>query len=200
MQKIMNQAELARYLGVAVTTVRKHLRAGTIPHHRNAHDQISINVKDAIKAWREHVNPEWEPAKGFQLEQAVKAHAGEDPGKKPTEGTKAYADWRRDKEKWASKKAEIEYKFKAGELVEANKVKRIAFETGKITRENLLALPDRLSHEFAAELDPKKISIRLEEELTKALEEIHNVPEKLKKLTEEILKRKRNNDKVDDDE
>jgi hypothetical protein len=87
--------------------------------------------------------------------------------------------------------------LKAGHLVEAEKVKQIAYETGKVTRENLMSLPDRLSHEFASELDPKKIHERLEEEIFKALDEISRVPDKLKKLTEDLLKGKRKNESKD---
>jgi hypothetical protein len=134
------------------------------------------------------VNPNLELPESSVIEKMV--------GPKPTapnasEETKTYADYRKEKEKWSSKKARIEYEFKAGGLVDADKVKQIAFETGRVTRDNLMSLPDRLSHELAGEMDPKKISLRLEDEIIKCLDEINRVPEKLKRLTENILKNKR---------
>ena len=190
--EFVNIAELARFLGSTTKTVKRHIENGNISG-KKIDDQWKINLNQALEDWREKVNPNFEISKRATVEAVVGS-----PPTKVVGDMKSLADWKKEKEKWAAKKAQIEFEFKAGELVESKLVKQIAFETGRITRDNLMSFPDRLSHELAAEVDPKKISLILEEEIAKALDEISRVPEKLKKLTEEILKKKRFNDTGDD--
>ncbi len=183
----MNLAEYSRHLGVNSKTVKTQVLNGAIPCVRDGNQYI-IDVAAADIAWLENVNPNFELPETSIIEKL----AGPKPiAPEVSQESKTYADYRKEKEKWASKKARIEYEFKAGALVEADKVKQIAFETGRVTRDNLMSLPDRLSHELAGEMDPKKISLRLEDEIIKCLDEINRVPEKLKRLTENILKNKR---------
>lgn len=65
---------------------------------------------------------------------------------------------------------EADYRKKIGELVDAGAVEREAFERGRALREAIMALPDRLMAELAAETDQHRVHFRLTEELIRALE------------------------------
>lgn len=187
-EKYMTIAQYARYRDMAEETIRKYIKGDILPHSKVGRT-YRIDVDEADRIWLESINPNAEITPQMEArEKELNLGPAPERPKNIAEGSQTYADWRTKKEKWASKKAEIEYKFKAGKLVDAEKVKKMAFETGQITRDSLMALPDRLSHEFAAEMDAKKISYRLEEEIAKCLEEINRVPSRLKKITEEILR------------
>ena len=68
----------------------------------------------------------------------------------------------------------------------AAKIAKEAYETGKVIRDNLLSMPDRLGHELAAVTDPKSVSKILETEIFKALDEFtrltNKYDERMKKL------------------
>ena len=54
---------------------------------------------------------------------------------------------------------------KCGTLTDAVKVKQEAFKAGRIIRDELLAIPDRMADVLAAEDDPRKVGELLQEEL-----------------------------------
>lgn len=58
---------------------------------------------------------------------------------------------------------------KRAKLVDATKAARTGFEAARVIRESVLSLPARLSGEFAAEMDPRRIFDRLDAELRLAL-------------------------------
>ena len=78
------------------------------------------------------------------------------------------------KEVYTAKLEQAKYEELVGKLVSAEKVKNQAFKTGRIIRDKILNIPDRVSHELAAESDPMKITIILTRALNEALEELSN--------------------------
>ena len=69
------------------------------------------------------------------------------------------------REAFRAKMAKLEYEEKSGTLTEAAKVRQDAFKAGRIIRDELLAIPDRLADVLAAEDDPRKVGELLQEEL-----------------------------------
>ena len=69
------------------------------------------------------------------------------------------------REAFRAKMAKLEYEEKSGTLTEAAKVKQDAFKAGRIIRDELLAIPDRMADVMAAEHDPRKVRELLQEEL-----------------------------------
>lgn len=78
------------------------------------------------------------------------------------------------KEAYSAKLEQVKYQEMVGKLVSAEKVKNQAFRTGRLIRDKVLNIPDRISHELAAESDPLKITILLTRALNEALEELSN--------------------------
>ena len=53
--------------------------------------------------------------------------------------------------------AQLEYEEKSGTLTDTAKVKQDAFKVGRIIRDELLAIPDRMADVLAAEDDSVKV-------------------------------------------
>jgi phage terminase Nu1 subunit (DNA packaging protein) len=70
--------------------------------------------------------------------------------------------------------AKIEYEERLGKLVPAADVKAEAFKIGRIVRDSMLNIPDRVSAEFAGITNAYEINMRLTEEITKALEALQH--------------------------
>jgi phage terminase Nu1 subunit (DNA packaging protein) len=94
---------------------------------------------------------------------ATKARPGQAPGSTLVEAQLGVAEQRREALALANA-------VKRGELVSAAAAKRAAFDAGRIFKEAVLPIPDRVSAEFAGETDAAKIFARLTEELARALE------------------------------
>ena len=74
------------------------------------------------------------------------------------------------KEAFNAKMAQLEFRTRAGELVEADEVKKTAFKAGRMVRELIMNIPDRISSELASINDPQRVHVLLSNELRKALE------------------------------
>lgn len=74
------------------------------------------------------------------------------------------------KEAFNAKTAQLEYEKLAGELVEATEVKKAAYKTARIVREQIMNIPDRISSELASITDPQRVHVLLSNELRKALD------------------------------
>lgn len=176
-------SEYARLRGIAEATIREKIDLGEIETKKNGNRKV-LKVEDADAYFEKSLDPFRSriPKRGSMGKKAAAANLiGSQPEKVEF---KTLADWKIAKEKWASKKAELEFKIKSGAYVEAEVVKKVAFETGKIIRDNFQSMPDRLSHELAAETDPKKVSLMLESEISKCLEELNSVAKKFKNREE----------------
>ncbi len=80
------------------------------------------------------------------------------------------------REAFKAKMAKMEYEEKAGKLTDASKVKADAFRAGRIVRDSLLGIPDRLSDVLAAEQDPVQVRKLLIDELETILNELSSNP------------------------
>lgn len=73
---------------------------------------------------------------------------------------------------YQAKLAELEYRTRVGELVEADKVKLEQSKAVRALRDRLRAMPDRLSPLIAPETDPHRCRILLVAEFDRALAEL----------------------------
>lgn len=89
--------------------------------------------------------------------------------KKPHGGEESYALAQARKERALADKHELELLERRGELVERKASDRQAFETARIVRDGLMAIPDRLASLLAAESDVRKVHGILSDEIRKAL-------------------------------
>lgn len=82
----------------------------------------------------------------------------------------SYAVSRAKKEAYEAELARLKYEQQAGILVDAEAVKKQAFKVGRMVRDGMLNIPDRVSAELAGIDDSFSVHRRLTEEIRKVLE------------------------------
>lgn len=88
----------------------------------------------------------------------------------------SYADARAVRENYQARLSKLAYEERMGRLVDSETVRRQAFELGRLLRSAVLVIPDRISHELAAEGDSNKVHLKLSQALIEALEQVANDP------------------------
>ncbi len=82
------------------------------------------------------------------------------------------ADAERQDKVYKSRLSELKYLEQAGKLVELDKVQREAFELGRKTRDAIMGIPARVVHDWAAETDPHKLELKINQELINVLDSL----------------------------
>lgn len=124
----------------------------------------------------ETLNPPPAPAPTARAATKNVAAAEEDaddiPAPAPAAAGPSLAQSRAIREVYAARLAKLEYEKAVGKVIEADAVKLQAFKIARSVRDALLNLPDRVSAELAAEVDPVRVHLRLSAEIRKALESL----------------------------
>ncbi len=150
---ILGLREYARQRGTSLSTVQKAIRSGRISTLQNG--MIDSDVAD--REWRE--NTEARPMGSTRRRQ------DEDDGFGANQYTKARAV----REHYQARLAKLEYEEKVGSLVSKDEVKIAAFNKGRVLRDAMLNLPDRLAAMLAAEADAARCYEIMASEIRKAL-------------------------------
>jgi len=153
---LMSQAEFARQQGFTRGYVTKLIKKGII---RLSNGKVDSNqAQQAMKA-------NADPVSLIRSDQTTELA--------PTQpGAVDFVTARTMREAFRAKMAKLEYEEKSGTLTDAAKVKQDAFKAGRIIRDELLAIPDRLADVLAAEDDPRKVKALLHDELEAILKEM----------------------------
>ncbi len=90
----------------------------------------------------------------------------------PTDSRKAvdYASARTMREAYRAKMARLDYEEREKQLIDASQVREEAFQAGRIIRDALLAIPDRVSDVLAAEPDPVQVKLLMMQEINDVLQ------------------------------
>lgn len=86
-----------------------------------------------------------------------------------------YADFRKQRERYQAELSRLEYEEKSGSLVSAEEVRREAFRLGRVVRDSLLNIPDRLAAELAGMTNQFQVHRRLTDEIRSALTELGGI-------------------------
>ena len=70
---------------------------------------------------------------------------------------------------------ELALEEKQSKLIDADQVRKETYEMARTIRENMMAIPDRLSSKLAAERDEKKIHAELSSEIRKAIKKCQEI-------------------------
>lgn len=159
----MTLREFGRMRGVSHQAVRKAISAGrlskSVSYDRSGRPLIDPDVAEGEWEARTH------PVHGGRREPGVPlSPAG--PG---TAAASTFAQSRALREAYMARLAKLEFEEKTGQLVRADEVRNEAFKTGRLIREAMLNIPDRVAAEIAAEGDPALIHKRLTDEVRHAL-------------------------------
>jgi hypothetical protein len=164
--------ELARRLGVTDKAVRNAVASGRL--------RRSIG-KDA-KGWPVVVDPELATIEWKENAGKPSARAAAEPARaaesapsapSPAQGELIDTDTLVGAQRMATiergRKLKMENDLREGRLLEADKVRKEAFEGSRIIREAILNIPDRLAAELAAEADAGRVHLKLSAALREAL-------------------------------
>jgi hypothetical protein len=83
-----------------------------------------------------------------------------------------YLAHRAKREEFQAKRAELDYHERVGTLVHAADVREQQFTIFREMRDNILAISTRIAPRLAAETDPLRIQVMLDDEHRKALNEL----------------------------
>ncbi|WP_252177205.1 hypothetical protein [Endozoicomonas sp. 4G] len=161
---LISQSEFAKRQGWSRQYVAKLVKSGKIRLHKG-----KINPDEALKAIQAQAEPSTvlrkPPVSADSLPVA------------PTDSRQAvdFVTARTMREAFRAKMAKMEYEEKAGKLTEASKVREDAYRAGRMLRDALLGIPDRLADVLAAEEDSMAVRQLLENEIEQALEKLANI-------------------------
>lgn len=176
MTKFMTQTEYANHRGISQPRISTMIKTGKIP--ASAMKKISgkklIDMEKADAALAENLdrvhNPNPEPRRTRskkkksptkpEMEKVVKAAGLENMSL--SEAQRLQANYK-------ASLLKLELDQKSGLLVEKEKVRAEAFEAGRIVRDGILNIPDRLSAELASCTDVHAVSQKLMDALNEAL-------------------------------
>jgi hypothetical protein len=154
-RKLITQAEYARSRNVTRQMVSKEIRQGKYPKHRGCKidpeeaDALLASTRDPARELRKSepsaATPRTIAPEGFYAARTVREH-------------------------YAARLAKLEYERECGKLVDVEEVNKSAFEMGRIIRDALLNLPDRLAPILAAESDVHKVHALMMKEIRTRLE------------------------------
>lgn len=174
MTKPLTYSAYAKHRGVSVEAVSKAVREGRISTVTNKKGVKQIDPDVADREWAENTDPMMQRVHKTDPSALAPAPLSDAELEAPDADDeepvlfKAKAK----KEHYLAKHAKLKYEQAAGELVEAETVKRQAMELARTLRESILGIPDRIAGELAGETDPHRVHVLLSKELHQALEEL----------------------------
>lgn len=172
----VNQVQFSKMVGVSKARVSNAIRQGLLKRSvtvipgggRGGQDGYAIDPELGVAEWQENRDLKRAPDPA-QL--AVNKLVGRQIKIDPEAAQRAQQNKER-KDKADADLAELNYRLKAGELVEARTVEKAAFNRGRLVREAILNVPGRLAAELAVMSDAHAIEMMLRESLGQALEEL----------------------------
>ena len=149
----------AKHRGVSLAAVQKAIHSGRITP--NADGLIDSDRADA--EWAAKTRPGQRRARSAPP-------AAREPAEAPGAGGLDYFRARAIRESYLARLAKIEFEEKTAKLVSRDEVQVAAFTRGRVVRDNLLNIADRLAATLAAENDVDKVHRLLSDEIRMALD------------------------------
>lgn len=168
----VTQAEYARIKGWSKQYVNRLVQQGKITLVNgkvdiDAADQALAQHADPARATGS--DPDAQSATHNQSSQSFSNTGNSGPG-----NTVDFATARTMREAYKAKLAKLEYEEKVGKLIDAENVKAEAFRTGRIVRDAMLMIPQRVQEMLATITDAHEIGEVLSREITIALDKLSN--------------------------
>lgn len=166
--------EYGRRKGVSHTAVRRAIETGRLVKSVSvlANGKTVIDQKLADQEWAQNTDPNhW---------RTYSSKGGSNANEVDTAETKAASSAglnaaKRAKAIFDAKNAELDYKKKAGQLVEKEKVYKALYDWGKELRNELLSIPDRIIDDMLSAPTRNDALTKLHDEISGVLEKLTNV-------------------------
>jgi phage terminase Nu1 subunit (DNA packaging protein) len=168
----ITRAELGRRLGVTRQAVQKYVASGIIILENG-----KLDYEDSLAALEMVEAPERKTKRKIPKKKAAKKPPKKTARSvsKPPEPEKrqpTYGEAKTMRELYAARMAKLKYEEAKKTLVPAKQVTDQAFESARLVRDALLAIPSRMRERLAAEDSPAKIYGLLVAEIESALAEL----------------------------
>ena len=147
---LISQAEFAWQQGFTRGYVTKLIKKGIVKLVKG-----KVDSEQAVRSLQDNADPAT-LIRTDKQDEALPAQA---------QGAVDYVTARTMREAFRAKMAKLEYEERLGQLTDASKVQNDAFKAGRIIRDELISIPDRLADVLAAEDDPRQVRQILMEEL-----------------------------------
>lgn len=161
--------EYAKRRGVALSAVQKAIDSGRI-----AWDGRKLDFDEADKQWKQNTAPR--PSSNRVLEIANADPNGLDRAESHESG---YQKSRAVVERFKALNANLDYKERLAKLLPRDDVVKAIYIAHRTLRDHMLAIPDRVAGELAAEMDIGKVRERLTVEISERLAEFADVVQKI---------------------
>jgi transcriptional regulator with XRE-family HTH domain len=161
--ELVTQSELARRLGVSRQYVYKLVKQGKIQRVDGKIDFAAAS--EALKGLADPARP-----------RKSTASAPEPPAAPSPESSRAptFAEAKTMKEVFNAKLARLRFEEESGKLIEREEIEDKARDIAVIVKESLLAIPNKLMEQLAAESDPREVHVMLDREMREILSEMAN--------------------------
>lgn len=167
--KLLSKSEYAKAKGWHHSYITKLSKKGMLVEVDGKIDVLATDkrLREAQDPARDHVRKQ---IKGNGKVKAKRKNKRQDQ----SPGELSYHQARTERERIKAKREQAEYDLFIGKLVDSEEVRISAFNRGRILRDNILNVPERIAPILAAETDPRKVHQILFKELRSALEEESN--------------------------
>lgn len=184
---IMTANAYSKHRGVSGNAVKKAIQEGRITAKKNSKNQYDIDPEVADREWAENtLTLEKRKAKkemdnfveekkmqdDLEVEKALEDWENEERLKLDPNAGLTLVEARRLRENYKAKHAKMQYELDLGLLISSEQVRADAFKMARLVRDQIMALPDRISSELAAMKDSRKIAEKLAHELRLCLESL----------------------------
>lgn len=171
MPQWVSPAQLARHLGVSYAAVTTAINKGRLQKsiRQGSNGRYQVHLENALQEWAENTDAikannayGGEPKSAPEIPIAVvtKKHSSVPP----------FSESRAVKEAYLARLAKLDYEERNHQLVSVDQVKVDAFKLARTVRDALLAIPERISAQLAAEADAHCVNQLLTHELMQALQ------------------------------
>lgn len=160
----------ARLKGVSETAIRKHVKSGLLTLQG---DKKQIDPVQADKALSVGIDPAQVEAGNAKLATGKASGGRKQAGMVSLyEARTARANFAARREKIAVERERLELAEKQGKLIDRMLVESAWFEKGRMIRDRMLSIPDRLSALLASISDAARVHELLDSEMRKALNDV----------------------------
>jgi phage terminase Nu1 subunit (DNA packaging protein) len=172
----VSKNEYAKMRNILVRQVNRAIKDGRISDALTEDNLIDVDVADRLwaantdpsRGWHGQLRNQPDAARIDADELVKKAKAaGVNVDAPPT-----MAESKTLEAAYKAQLARLEYEEKTGELLNAEKVRKESFKLARVTRDAMLAIPDRVSAELAGLTDPFAIHQKLMVEIRNAIAEV----------------------------
>lgn len=160
--KLLSLREYAKHKGLNISTVVKYARDGKITYVKSGQKKL-VDPDVVDKELEDNTDESKKTSEENDDEQETESSEGKGP---------TFASARTSRETYQALLKQLEYEERKKVLISADDVQKDAFNCARIVRDQILGIPDRISHIVASETDPDKVYKILSDSLYQALEEL----------------------------